>query len=100
MFQTPKPSSLTLATAASCWKWESEDACKVIRSMGDPDGDQLISSSGYETRPSLCFCDVSPRQSGHRTYQLVGQDDEAWGILRKFWGERGYTPAYPLQSPR
>lgn len=37
---------LTLATSAVCWKCERDEACKVIRSIGDPDGAQLISSRG------------------------------------------------------
>lgn len=35
----------TLATSAVCWKYESEDACSVMRSVGHPDGALLLSAS-------------------------------------------------------
>lgn len=34
---------LTFATSAVCWKYDSDDACRVIRSVGDPDGALYVS---------------------------------------------------------
>lgn len=94
----PQPLSLnlTLATSAVCWKYDSDDACRVIRSVGDPDGALRVSCARSRLLNSPVDQQERVRDASVRvflpsacgpfcsTHQLVGQQDVSGRVLGEF----------------